>query len=56
MGRLVPEADLPDIRELAHRDYRMIYRLEEDRVTLLAVIPGSRHFARLGRMPWEIIE
>ncbi len=56
IGRLVPEVGLPDIREIVHQKYRLIYRLEENRVVILSVILGSRDLDRLGPMPWDRTE
>ena len=44
LGRMVPEVDDPAIRErLVHR-YRVIYRLDEARVLIVAVIHGRQDF------------
>ena len=44
LGRIVPEIDDPAIRErLVHR-YRVIYRLDEARVLIVAVIHGRQDF------------
>ncbi len=44
LGRMVPEIDDPAIRErLVHR-YRVIYRLDETRVLIVAVIHGRQDF------------
>jgi len=40
-GRVVPELNRSDIRELFIKDYRMIYLIEESRVIILAFIHGS---------------
>ena len=43
-GRMVAEIGLPDYREIVYgRAYRIIYRLEKDRVAILTV----RNFAQL---------
>lgn len=42
MGRIVPEVGDPAIRERFVYSYRIIYRLEPERVLIAAVIPGSR--------------
>jgi len=42
-GRRVPEVDRPDLRELSFSSYRVIYRLEPKRVSILTV----RHARRL---------
>jgi toxin ParE1/3/4 len=44
LGRIVPELGDPNIREcLVHR-YRLIYRLEENRAVIAAVIHGRQDF------------
>jgi len=42
IGRIVPEYNKKDIREIIYETYRIIYRLEKDRITILAVIHGKR--------------
>jgi toxin ParE1/3/4 len=42
MGRSVPEAERPEIRELLVRNYRLIYRFEDDLVEILTIIRGAR--------------
>ncbi|MGH3089068.1 MAG: type II toxin-antitoxin system RelE/ParE family toxin, partial [Rubrobacteraceae bacterium] len=43
-GRSVPEMpDRPDLREVIHGEYRIIYRVEPERVSILTV----RHARRL---------
>ena len=39
-GRKVPEFDRPDLRQLPHPPYRLIYRLETTRVVVLTVRHG----------------
>jgi toxin ParE1/3/4 len=41
-GRIVPEYDAEDIRELIESPYRIIYRIKPDQIDVLAVIHGSR--------------
>jgi toxin ParE1/3/4 len=41
-GRVVPEFDDPDLREVFWRDYRIVYRVESDRVAIVAVVHGAR--------------
>jgi len=36
-GRLVPEAKRPNIREIIFKNYRIIYRVERKRVSVLTV-------------------
>jgi toxin ParE1/3/4 len=42
-GRIVPEFSDPNIRELIERPYRIIYRVTEDGVDVLAVVHGARN-------------
>lgn len=41
-GRIVPELARPDVRERFEFRYRIVYRLRDDRVTILAIWHGSR--------------
>lgn len=41
-GRSVPEIGSPDIRELIYRGYRIVYRLNGDRIDILTVFEGHR--------------
>lgn len=41
-GRMVPEYQAHDIRELIEKSYRIIYRIKQDRIDVLAVIHGAR--------------
>jgi len=41
-GRLVPEDSTNTFRELLFESYRIIYRYQDDTVTIVAVIHGAR--------------
>lgn len=41
-GRMVPEYQSHDIRELIENSYRIIYRIKQDQIDVLAVIHGAR--------------
>lgn len=41
-GRKVPEYDADDIRELIEKPYRIIYRIKEDQIDVVAIIHGAR--------------
>jgi addiction module RelE/StbE family toxin len=41
-GRMVPEAQLEEIREIIFQSYRIIYRIRETEVEILTVIHGAR--------------
>ncbi|MEO6050352.1 MAG: type II toxin-antitoxin system RelE/ParE family toxin [Pyrinomonadaceae bacterium] len=42
LGRVVPEYQNPQIRELLMGNYRIIYRLKEDFVEILTTYQGAR--------------
>ena len=41
-GNIVPEYDLPEIREVLERPYRIIYRVKSDQIDVLAVVHGAQ--------------
>ncbi len=41
-GRMVPEYDAPDIREVIESPYRIIYRIKTDQIDVLAVVYGAQ--------------
>ena len=55
IGRKVPETDDPNIRELIFQNYRIIYRIFNDVVQIIAVIRGSRDITKWPLKPWEMI-
>jgi plasmid stabilization system protein ParE len=48
-GRVVPEIDDPNIRELIVYSYRLIYEISPERIEILAIIHGRRDF----NLAWE---
>jgi toxin ParE1/3/4 len=44
-GRIVPELNQPDLRELFVFDYRLLYRVRPDEVVVIAYLHGARDFA-----------
>ena len=42
IGRKVPEDGRENIREILIQEYRIVYRVEDDRIRILAVIHGRR--------------
>ena len=44
-GRVVPEIEHPNIREVFEGPYRIIYRIRTDRIDVLAVIHGARQWS-----------
>jgi addiction module RelE/StbE family toxin len=43
-GRIVPEYKAQDIRELIEGPYRIIYRIKEDQLDILAVVHSRQSF------------
>jgi len=41
-GRIVPEYEAPDIREVIESPYRIIYRIKVDQIDVLAVVHGAQ--------------
>lgn len=41
-GRLVPEYEMPDIRELIEKPYRIIYRVMANQIDILSVVHGAQ--------------
>jgi len=41
-GQIVPEFDDPSVRELLIKSYRLVYRVSEEGVLVLALIHGAR--------------
>ena len=41
-GRVVPEYGAPDIREVIEQPYRIIYRIREDHIDVLAVVHSAQ--------------
>ena len=41
-GRVVPEYDDASLRELISRNYRIVYRVREESVSVITVFHGSR--------------
>jgi plasmid stabilization system protein ParE len=39
---MVPEYEVPDIREVIERPYRIIYRIKADQIDVLAVVHSAQ--------------
>lgn len=52
-GRMIPEAESQTLREIILQGYRVMYRMETDRVLVLAVMHGSRDLVGQEIKPWE---
>ena len=46
-GRVVPELGRQDIREIFSQSYRIIYKIKQDRVAILAIVHFSRDLWKL---------
>ncbi|MBN2466388.1 type II toxin-antitoxin system RelE/ParE family toxin [candidate division WOR-3 bacterium] len=55
MERVIPETNMPDIRELVFQNYRVIYRLETDRVLIITVAHAARDLTRQTPAPWDVL-
>lgn len=42
MGRIVPELSLENIRELLHKNYRIVYLIKKNSVDILTVFEGHQ--------------
>lgn len=54
LGRVVPEAQDENIRELVYQNYRIIYRIAGERIEILTVVHGSRDLTLRPTAPWRI--
>jgi len=43
-GRVVPELQRADVREVLLRNYRLVYRLRDNEIHMLTVFEGHRRF------------
>jgi toxin ParE1/3/4 len=46
-GRIVPEADLPQLREIIEGPYRIIYHIKSDQIDIVTILHGAR------QTPWS---
>lgn len=53
IGRVVPETNDENVRELLYQGYRLIYRVKGDSIEMLSVIHGARDLGELKSAPWE---
>ena len=54
VGRVVPEANNENVREILYQRYRIIYRVKGDSIEMLSVIHGARDLEQLQPAPWEV--
>lgn len=54
-GRVVPEFRRENFRELIYQSYRIIYKVEVNRIAILSIVHSSRDLARLARREsWDV--
>jgi toxin ParE1/3/4 len=53
-GRMVPEVQNDRIRELIVGNYRVIYQVFEDRVSIVTVVHAGRDLTQGQTKPWEV--
>lgn len=55
IGRVVPEFNRQDLREVIFRGYRIVYLVQNDEVLILRVVHGARDlFGLTRREPWDL--
>lgn len=54
VGRIVPETNDENVRELLYQRYRIIYRVKGDSIEMLSVIHGARDLEEIKPAPWEV--
>ena len=42
LGRIVPEYNNPDLREVIYKNYRIIYLIKREQLEIISIIHGSR--------------
>ena len=55
IGRIIPEAENDNFRELLFSNYRIMYRVDTECIVVLAVIHDARDVLQKEKKPWEII-
>ena len=55
MGRNVPESEAVNIKELLFHNYRIMYRIEHDRILILTIIHGTRDLSLQKQKPWDVV-
>ena len=55
IGRLVPEAQRDDVRELIYRGYRIMYLIRPESLYIIAIVHGSRDITTRMHRPWEVL-
>ncbi|MCP4594721.1 MAG: type II toxin-antitoxin system RelE/ParE family toxin [bacterium] len=47
-------AQFVDVREVLFQSYRIIYRVESQRILILAIVHGSRNLGGMRTKPWGV--
>lgn len=42
IGRMIPEINNPDIRELLYKRYRVVYRIKPEQIDILTIFEGHK--------------
>lgn len=54
-GRIIPEFELEDLREIIFHEYRIVYSVGEDSVTVIAIVHGAMDIIKKrAREPWDL--
>ncbi len=54
IGRIVPEYQDPTIREVLVGNYRIVYRVRQEVIGVIAVVHGGQEMLRaVGEEPWD---
>jgi plasmid stabilization system protein ParE len=43
IGRIIPEIDLPTLREIIYGNYRLIYEVDKNRILMLTIWHSRQH-------------
>jgi addiction module RelE/StbE family toxin len=46
IGRIVPEFNMPDVRELIFKNYRIVYKIKDNLIYIVSVMHGSRNLKK----------
>lgn len=49
-GRIVPEYNIPEIREIIYQNYRIVYKIGKQAIYIVLVIHGSRELPVVDRL------
>ncbi len=55
LGPVVPELSGKSVRQLLFHNYRILYCVDEDRISILTIVHVGRDLSLLERKPWEVL-